>query len=186
MSGPTIDRAASSGDIWTPQPFIDAVEKKFGPLEIDLAASPASAKAPLWFGPGSSTADALAIEWNALFRATKDGHYPLCWLNPPFRAITPWARKCAAAWLKGAEILLLVPGSIGANWFEHWVWPYADVYSIGRMVFDNCFDRRTGELVTTPYAKDLVLAHYGPNTGQQLIFWKDWHEKNTRTLRQNP
>lgn len=177
MSGPTIDRAASSGDIWTPQVFIDVVEKRFGPLGWDLAATDTNHKAPGYLTPAM---DAFKFGWAKIAKGK------LCWLNPPYRTITPWARKCFEEWKAGAEILLLVPGSIGANWFEHWVWPYADVYSIGRMVFDNCFDRRTGELVTTPYAKDLVLAHYGPNTGQQLIFWKDWHEKNTRTLRQNP
>lgn len=149
MSGPTIDRGNSSGDIWTPQVFRDAVTKRFGAPVWDLAASATNHFGPHWF---DEREDSLTIPWGGL-----DG---LCWLNPPFANITPWARKCRVdSHNGGAEILLLVPmGS--QNWYWDFVEPYADVYCVGRMVFDNCFDRKTGELVTTAYAKDLILAHY--------------------------
>jgi hypothetical protein len=78
--------------------------------------------------------------------------------------------------MQGWRGFLLVPASIGSNWFEQAVWPYADTYSIGRLVFDNCFDRKTGKLVRTAYPKDLILGHYDQrkSTGKKLIFWKDW------------
>lgn len=165
MGGPTIDRANSSDDIWTPQIFIDSVVRKFGPLAVDLAAEAHSRKAPEYIGP---EVDSLKQDWTRIL----DGR--LGWDNPPFGNITPWAKKHSYEWQQGAKTLFLVPGSIGANWFQFYVWPHADVYSVGRMVFDNCFDRKTGLLVTTPYAKDLILCHYGVGTGYKLIFWKDW------------
>ena len=82
------------------------------------------------------------------------------WLNPPFSSIAPWARKCAEEAKLGAEILLLAPASVGANWWWSWVEPAARVYSVGRMTFDNCFNRKTGEPVTDPYPKDLALCHF--------------------------
>lgn len=152
MSGPTIDRANSSGDIWTPWPFAGAVTAKFGPIAFDLAATLESSKAQYAGMYFDEAADALTRDWHKI-----DG---LLWLNPPYSNITPWAKKCYDEWLLDAEILLLVPmGS--QNWYWDYVEPFAQVYCVGRMVFDNCFDRH-GELVKTAYPKDLILAHYQP------------------------
>lgn len=158
-TGPTIKRGQSSGDIWTPQIFIDAIVKRFGNLDWDLAAEPHSAKAELFIEPST---DSLTVEWSKLPVAQSvaaGGARPLCWLNPPYGNIGLWAKKCMEESKKGAQILFLVPASVGANWYWNYVEPWADVYSVGRMVFDNCFDKH-GKLVTTPYSKDLILAHY--------------------------
>jgi phage N-6-adenine-methyltransferase len=167
MGGPSIERGESSGDIWTPWEFMRAVEHKFGPIAIDLAASgPQSAKAARWITPEE---DSLKQDWTTLLNGG------LGWDNCPYSNIAPWASKCAWEHTQGWKGLLLVPGSIGANWFKDAMWPYADTYSVGRMVFDNCFDKH-GNLVTTPYPKDLILGHFDrrKNTGKKLIFWKDW------------
>jgi hypothetical protein len=136
--------------------FMRPVEAKFGPLAVDLAASSTNAKAPVWIDEQRNSLSA-DVSWSVL-----EG---LLWLNPPFTVITPWARKCAEECQLGAQILLLVPASVGANWYWDWVMPFADVYSVGRMVFDDCYDK-TGKLITTVYPKDLILCHYGPNTGR--------------------
>lgn len=175
MSGPTIDRSASSGDIWTPQNFRAAVVDRFGAPMWDLAASQASTFAPNFY---SEISNAFAHNWHEAGG--------LCWLNPPYSNIAPWARKCAVEHKLGAEILLLVPFSGGANWFWDHVFPWATVYSVGRMTFDNCFDRVTGALVTTPYAKDLILAHYNPAAlfGAGLKRWL-WKPPTPRKRRSN-
>lgn len=172
MSGPTINRGESSGDIWTPEAFRTVVNVRFGPVVWDLAASAANSfvkSAPWtdrnpWFDEAE---DSLAQDWHRL-------KGPL-WLNPPFGNITPWARKCMEEWKAGAEILLLVPmGS--QNWYWDYVEQYAQVYCVGRMVFDNCFDKR-GELVTTTYPKDLILAHYLPGKhGNRPQRWR-WNDQ---------
>jgi phage N-6-adenine-methyltransferase len=150
LGGPTIRRGEANQNASTPWPFIRAVEEKFGPLTIDLAASDTNAKAGRWI---TEEQNALVQDWAAL---THDG---LGWNNCPFANITPWARYHAQQVQLGSRTLLLVPASVGANWYWDWVVPYADVYSIGRLVFDDCFDRH-GELITTPYPKDLILCHY--------------------------
>lgn len=149
-TGPTINRGKGNNSASTPGKFIVAVEAKFGPLTIDLAASLYNTKAPQWIG---EVQNSLVQDWAEL---TRDG---LGWNNPPFTNITPWARYHAEQVQRGARTLLLVPASVGAVWYWTWVVPYADVYSVGRMVFDDCYDR-DGKLITTPYPKDLVLAHY--------------------------
>jgi phage N-6-adenine-methyltransferase len=166
MGGPTIRRGESSGDIHTPQEFIEAVESNWGPLAVDLAAETHSAKAPEFIPP---EIDSLVQDWTEILHGRRG------WLNPPYSLITPWAMKCAKEYEKSEqnEIFLLVPGSVGANWFWDWVWPYATVYSVGRMVFDNCFNKQ-GRLVTTPYPKDLILAHYTNTTPSRMLQRWPW------------
>lgn len=170
-SGPTIQRGRSSGDIHTPWSFIRAVEHNWGPLAVDLAATAESTKAPVWIDEKRNSLSA-DVGWSVL-----QGNL---WLNPPYSNITPWAKKCAESYNlnEQVEIFLLVPASIGANWFWDWVWPYATVYSVGRMVFDNCFDKH-GKLVTTPYPKDLILAHYTNTTPSRVL--QRWHWKLSLT-----
>lgn len=164
--GPTLKRGKSSGDIWTPQIFIDACVDKFGPLTVDLAASAVNSKAPYFY---SQADNALAPDkqWRIFPR--------LCWLNPPFANITPWVRKCVEEWEHGWKGLVLIPGSIGAAWYWQFVEAQANVYSVGRMRFDNCFDE-AGEPVTTEYAKDLILCHYDrtvEHVPMQRWLWKE-------------
>src|SRR5688572_13103528 len=117
-TGPTINRGGGNNSASTPWKFIHAVEGKFGKLDVDLAANIGNHKAPLWLGPGSTVTpklgqpppyNAFDFDWH-----TFSG---LGYLNPPFTNITPWARKCAEECQLGARILLLVPASIGANWY---------------------------------------------------------------------
>lgn len=174
MGGPSINRAESSGNIWTPWSFIHAAEARFGKIYMDLAASEVSRKSPIYYF--DERENSLIQKWHRAGIAEPDGTSRLLWLNPPYSNIAPWAEKCAVESQQGGKILFLVPASIGSNWFEQSVWPYANTYSIGRLIFDNCFDRKTGQLVRTVYPKDLILGHYdrSRNTGKQLIFWKDW------------
>lgn len=174
MGGPSINRAESSGDIWTPWEFIFALQSTFGyVLRVDLASSgPESAKAAVCITPEQ---DSLRWDWVQLY----DKHCwdrGALWLNPPYSNIAPWARKCAIAYEddEQIEIFLLVPASVGANWFWDHVWPYATVYSVGRMVFDNCFDRKTGQLISTVYPKDLILAHYTNTTPSRVLQRWQW------------
>jgi phage N-6-adenine-methyltransferase len=124
----------SRQDYETPREFLVAVERVFGPLKVDLASTPANAKAP------ARLDDSLAVPWPV---------GPLCWLNPPFARIGPWAAKCASS---GARVLLLVPASVGANWYAEHVHGRALVLALqGRISFDGI----------APFPKDCILAAYG-------------------------
>lgn len=180
MSGPTINRAESSGDIWTPWEFIHAVEAKFGLIGWDLAATLQSSRAHYTGFHITAEQDTFRFSWASL--PNPHGDYgrdrPLLWLNPPYADIVPWAEKCVAESAEGAEVLLLVPGSIGAKWYWQAVEPFATVYSVGRIVFDNCFDKE-GKRVTTPYPKDLILAHYHPQRMLKPMQRWEWKKEVT-------
>lgn len=77
------------------------------------------------------------------------------WLNPPFTDIGAWAQKCVRAQRCGAKIAMLVPASVGANWYCDFVHPAAYVLALnGRIAFDP-------SRPTWGYPKDCILALYG-------------------------
>src|SRR5690606_17204709 len=75
----------SAQDYATPRVFLDAVERRFGRIRWDLAAHELNAVCDLWIGEHQ---DSLTVPWAEQCRG-------LCWLNPPFGDIEPWAAKCA-------------------------------------------------------------------------------------------
>ena len=131
----------SRQDYATPRTFLDAVESRFGKLGWDLACSKTNCVVP---GSGFTEADdSLAQDWNSLI-----GHL---WLNPPFGNIAPWARKCAQFRGDGA-IFLLVPASVGSNWFRDHVFGKSRVLFLNpRLSFDG----------KAPFPKDLMLCIFG-------------------------
>lgn len=143
----------------TPREFLWPVQERFGDIVVDLAASADDAVVEHWCGPDSPWPDALANEaqWHAY-----DG---LCWLNPPFTKIGPWASKCVTESALGASIALLVPASVGALWFNKYVRPYAYVLELTpRLTF-------VGHKAS--YPKDLILAVYTPERfiGREMWAW---------------
>lgn len=141
MSGAGFNRGASRQDYATPPDFMAAVTKRFGEIDVDLAASRENAKA---FRFITEDMDSLQEPWH--------NHGGLLWLNPPFDDIAPWAAKCASEAELGARILFLTPASVGANWFAQHVHGRAHVIALnGRMSFDG----------KAPYPKDCILSVFG-------------------------
>lgn len=155
-TGPAIARGKSKQDYPTPWEFIWACEHRFCPISFDLAASPENAKAPKFY---TIEDDSLSKPWHEL-----DG---VLWLNPPFDNIAPWAKKCEQEARLGAQILLLTPASVGANWFKNFVHRTALVLALnGRIQFMGASD---------PYPKDCILSVFGiePCAGFDVWTWPD-------------
>lgn len=152
-SGASFARGTSKQDYATPPAFIAAVEKRFGPIAFDLAASPENAKAPRFF---TKEDDSLRKAWGAL-----DGNL---WLNPEFDDIAPWADLCAGVRGRSAWTMMLTPASPGANWFRRLVVPNAYVLELApRISFDG----------KHPYPKDCILSAFGFGVvGRDVWRWK--------------
>lgn len=177
ITGPTVNRYNSEQVVGTPWAFIRAVEKKFGPITVDLAATPENAKARVFITP---QVDTFTQSWRAWIG---NG---LGWLNPEFDPMAKWVKKCAEEQQDGAEFLALAPASVSTNWFWDYVQPYATVYSISpRIPFEgqhNQFPKghpREGQrkcdpscVGCRPYPKDLILSHYNQNPNHELQRWR--------------
>ena len=167
--GAAFARGQSRQDYETPTDFIEAVVKLFGKLEWDLAATAENKKAPQHFGPGSPwNENSLAMRWQFAdtdYRPTS----PLCWLNPPFADIAPWAKACAFEQFHNPRFrgLLLTPASVGSRWFEAFVFKKARVLFLGgtnyRLKFVGAKD---------PYPKDCMLSCFGYPPGFEVWDWR--------------
>jgi phage N-6-adenine-methyltransferase len=144
-TGPTMKRGRSKQDYGTPWDFINAVQARFGALDVDLAASEENAKARTWVG---ETVGSLVVHWAKTWPSGN------MWLNPPYADISPWAEKCAAeSRLRTGLILFLTPASVGSEWFAAHVYGKAMVFGLRpRLTFDG---------TDAPYPKDLILSVFG-------------------------
>jgi phage N-6-adenine-methyltransferase len=147
--------STSKQNYGTPRPFLDAVEHRYGPILFDLAAEAGNAVVPGFF---DLKRDSLKQDWDALH---DDGHHGWLWLNPPFSDIPAFVAKCVEETKRGCRILMLVPASVGANWFRVCT-KNAHVVELGaRMSFDG----------KDPYPKDLALVVFAHRlTGRS--YWK--------------
>lgn len=144
----------------TPPEFLRAVERRFGKIGLDLAAKEDNHVAPVWFGPGSPVdrEDALVAVWDDWVDERE-----LRWLNPPFENIEHWAARCSSIRWR-CPIAMLVPASIGTEWFRACVHGSALVLGLGpRMTFVGAED---------PYPKDLMLCLWGPFVAPGFDVWR--------------
>jgi hypothetical protein len=166
MGGASYNRGSSDQDIGTPRDFLYAVEKRFGNIEFDLAATSENVviqdqeRKSRFFGPGSPYCESsLYVNWANM------SDYRVLWLNPPFARIAPFAQKCAEQRNRKGWILMLVPGSIGTNWWCESVRDKAMIYALQpRIKFVGAKDA---------YPKDLALCAYGYGVrGETSWRWK--------------
>lgn len=142
----------------TPPELLAAVKKRLciSKFVIDLAADAENAVADVFY----------TEEDNALVQPWAFWGNGWCWLNPPFGHLEPWVRKAAEESQNGANIAMLVPASVGANWWKCWVESYAyQSFLNGRITF-------VGE--TTPYPKDCAILLFTPwgFLGHEIWRWK--------------
>lgn len=156
---PAQNKGTSKQDYETPRDFLDAVEARWGALDVDLACTLANAKAPMAIA--EENVDSLTVPWAAGYRDRN------LWLNPPFKLIDPWAEKCALEGPKmgRGRIFMLTPASIGTNWFHEHVRGKAMVLGISpRLTFVGASD---------PYPKDLMLSIFAPG----MVGFDSWRWK---------
>ena len=85
-------------------------------------------------------------------------------LNPPFADIEPWAKKCATT-VRSGRVFLLVPASVGSNWYATHVHGRAHVVAISPRV--TFVGQEQG------YIKDLIIALYsGVRGGFSTWRWR--------------
>lgn len=152
------NRNTSEQTVGTPRELLDPIERRFGELTVDLAATSENAVCGVYI---TREDDSLSHPWAQFFPASRD----LLWLNPPYNNAGAWAEKCVHEMQLGARILFLVPASVGSNWFQEFVVPHAHVIELSPRV------KFVGH--TTPFPKDLVLCvFWGGLTGRSSWRWK--------------
>lgn len=145
----------------TPWEFVHRVETRLGiaRFQHDFAADVTNSKGITHFDIKANALSLPSLEWRWSVGPTGWG-----WLNPPYANIEPWAQMCYETYLKhGTRIALLVPASVGSNWFRDYVFGAAKVLALnGRISFDGI----------APYPKDCMLCLYGEKAGFDVWNWR--------------
>ena len=151
----------SKQDYQTPPELLYAVKSRLGigQFDIDLAASAENAVCPNFYDEDDDSLSDKCPWWFTSGR--------WAWLNPPFSDIEPWVMKAVSEAKKGANIVMLVPSSVGSNWWKEWVDRQAYISHLnGRLTFVGA---------DGPYPKDCSLLLYTPWVfiGTETWTWKD-------------
>jgi phage N-6-adenine-methyltransferase len=149
----------SKQDYGTPPELIDAVERRFGQIGFDLAASASNAQTGRYFDEAQ---DALRYDWSDI----KLQNGEILWLNPPFANIMPWIAHAMALQNRLRHpIVILVPASVGARWFEKCWEKVIVIFLTGRPTFIGC---------DHPYGRDMMLLIVS-KWGHSIQTW-DWRK----------
>lgn len=153
------DKHKTKQDVETPEDLFRLLDVEFEFVR-DLAATAENRKCADFITPEQNS---LETPWAKLAGWQ--------WLNPPFADIEPWLEKCVYEARRGAQLVVLVPASVGANWFRHLVEGKAEVRFLnGRVTF-------VGHV--KPYPKDLMLCIYERGRYASMGTW-DWRAKAKR------
>lgn len=144
--------------VCTPKEFLVAVRNR---LQIDNFAwdLAASHENKICDSCWTEEDDALVQNWNIV------SGWSYC--NPPFSDLEPWVAKASLESLKGAQIVMLLPASVGSRWFREFVHDKAHVIFLS--------PRLTFEGHTNCYPKDLILTLWAKfiTGGYSCWNWKD-------------
>lgn len=160
----------SKQDFSTPPEFLAALKSRLHIKRFwcDLAASKENAVAEWYY---TEQDNALVQCWNSeecgFFRPKFGQEWGFC--NPPFAHIEPWVEKAAKESWNGAQVAMLVPASVGSNWWAHWVEPYA---------YQSFLNGRLAFMPDKPkwlYPKDCAVLLYHPwgFTGHEIWHWRN-------------
>jgi phage N-6-adenine-methyltransferase len=156
----------SKQDYGTPPEFVTAVRHllRDAPTDppitwaCDLAASAANTVCPTFYDEA----------YNSLQRPDDWRFNGWCWLNPPFANLRPWVEKARREAVLGARLAMLVPASVGANWWHDAVHHHCHVL---------CLRPRLQFVGTpAPYPKDLALLLYNVQWASPYKYWT-WNWK---------
>lgn len=113
---PFMPEAEERNEWFTPDDLFREIEHRYGPFDIDAAASEKNAKCDLFY---DEQADGLSQPWEGVV-----------WCNPPYKNIIDWVRKafneCRCGRCKRA--VLLLPAQTSTAWFHDYALKYGDLY----------------------------------------------------------
>jgi phage N-6-adenine-methyltransferase len=172
MSMPKQKPGCSKQDYGTPPELLHVVRNRLHikDFDLDIAATKENAVCPYYYSLEEGK-DAFLNSWQ-----TPEPESGWAWLNPPFGSIKRWIQKAVTEASEGANIIMLIPASVGAKWWAEYVEPHAYVCFLqGRISFIPTgvegWIHEQGKFV---YPKDCALLLYTPwgFKGNEVWNWR--------------
>jgi phage N-6-adenine-methyltransferase len=131
---------SQKNDFWTPKEVFNALNERFGPFEVDLAASDENHLVDKYF---TIDDNALLMEWNGS-----------AWCNPPYvrqadkTTLKHWIMKARESVIDGDahRVVMLIPAYTSNGYWHTDIFPYAShlVFFRYRLDFGGPFQRAGG------------------------------------------
>src|SRR3990167_10084396 len=156
----------SKQDYGTPEEFLIAVRRR---LQIEAFAWDLAATRGV---NECSPYGCYTLEEDALAGDISRWLFPgWIWCNPPYATISPWVERAYHAGQVGGHFAVLIPASVGANWWGDFVERKAQIIPLnGRITFVGAPDG---------YPKDCALLLYGPDV--RIGYDSAWRWMDTLT-----
>ena len=146
---PLVDELRGTDRWATPQELFSELDREFG-FELDVCALPENAKCRHYYSPDD---DGLSQPWQGV-----------CWMNPPYNALSRWVDKAARSADEGATVVSLLPAATETGWWwDHC--RHAEIRFLrGRIRFSDA-------ATAAPFASAIVV--FGRPA--QVVWW-EWRQ----------
>jgi phage N-6-adenine-methyltransferase len=150
---------SARGDWATPRDLMARIIERWGPFDLDPAASAENAKAPAFYD-GGENGDGLTDPW-----------FGNVFLNPPYgRRIGDWTRKAVEEHDEHHTLgaTLLLPARPDTQWWKA-LWERADqvAFLVGRVTF-------VGAPSPAPFPSAVVHLGESAVADPYVSLWEDW------------
>ena len=109
--------SSKTDDWYTPDDLFDRLNNEFGPIVLDVCATPENSKCPVFY---TREQDGLVQNWAEAADQIIPG--ARCWMNPPYgRAIGKWIQKASREAHLGAVTVALLPARVDTAWFHDYI-----------------------------------------------------------------
>lgn len=129
---------SSKKEDWaTPQALFEALARRYGPFDLDAAASAENRKCGMFFEAGDWR-DGPLVDFFEQHDWAELGIKNV-WLNPPYgRSIGRWLEKAYEESQNGCRVVCLVPSRTGSKWFKAAASRASEVlFIVGRITFEG-------------------------------------------------
>ena len=105
--GGQVSQQVLRDEFWTPDATFDDLNARYGPFELDVAASALNTKCRRFY---TEQDNALSKKWKGVV-----------WCNPPYRNILKWVIKAHHEVKEGnaKRVVMLLPSHTATTWFHY-------------------------------------------------------------------
>jgi len=140
-------------DLTTPIYIFDEISKRYGPFDIDTAASEDNALC----------IDYYDVDRNGLTSAWTGK----CWCNPPYKSILPWVHKAIRSVMVEEtceRVVMLLPARVGTDWYK-----FADMWGVIHRIKGRIRFEKEGEPMKSPFEDSIVVVFEREINARQLL-----------------
>ena len=150
---PPTNKKTARQDLTTPIYIFDEISKRYGPFDIDTAASEDNALCVDYY---DTERNGLTSDWTGR-----------CWCNPPYKNILPWVHKAIRSVMVEEtceRAVMLLPARVGTEWYK-----FASMWGVIHRIKGRVKFEKDGEPMKSPFEDSIVVVFEREINARQLL-----------------